>query len=127
LSAVGNHPRILVIDDEAAVLKAYRRLLRDRYDVVIAEGGAAGIACLARDQGFALVLCDLLMPQVDGQEVFEAAPAALRGRFVFASGGAHTDRARAFLARVENPVLDKPIDFATLAELIDRITRSELH
>src|SRR5688572_25834712 len=116
-----------MIDDEAAVLKAYRRLLRDRHDVVIAEGGAAGIACLERDQSFDLVICDLLMPEVDGQDVFEAAPEAVRARFVFASGGAHTERARAFLARLDNPVLDKPIDFEALDELIARFTRSALH
>jgi PAS domain S-box-containing protein len=105
--------RILVIDDDHAVLRAYRRMLSARHDVVLASGGAEGLDLLEKDDGFDIVLCDVMMPQVDGPMVYDAlterAP-QLADRLVFCSGGAFTSRAKEFLASVRNPYLSKPID-----------------
>jgi CheY-like chemotaxis protein len=60
-------PRILIVDDEAAVRELFRRaLLLAGYDVVVASGGAEGLKMLASDSRIALVFLDLNMPQVDG-------------------------------------------------------------
>ena len=39
------------------------------------------------------------------------------------TGGAFTPRARAFLASVVNPCLEKPLDMAKLRSLVARATR----
>jgi len=118
--------RILVIDDDPSVLRSYRRLLGSRHDVVLASGGAAGLAELERDRGFDVVLCDVMMPEVDGPAVYaalaERAPALL-ARLVFCSGGAFTRHARAFLAGISNPLLDKPVEVETLERAIEAIRR----
>jgi two-component system, cell cycle sensor histidine kinase and response regulator CckA len=114
--------RILVIDDDVAVLRAYRRMLSARHDVVLAGGGAEGLDVLARDSGFDIVLCDVMMPQVDGPMVYEALRGrspSLLSRLVFCSGGAFTPRAKEFLASVENAFLAKPIDMAALEAAIE--------
>jgi PAS domain S-box-containing protein len=114
--------RILVIDDDRAVLRAYRRMLSSRHDVVLASGGAEGLDLLERDDNFDIILCDVMMPQVDGPMVYEALSKRspdLVGRLVFCSGGAFTPRAKQFLASIQNVFLAKPIDSDALRSAID--------
>lgn len=65
--------RILLVDDEANLLQAFRRNLRGRFEVVIAEGGRAGIEQLDRHGPFAIVVSDMQMPDVNGIQVLSAA------------------------------------------------------
>ena len=58
--------RILVADDDPAILGVIDTVLRgDGYRVVTAEDGAAAIE-LARTDGFDLILLDVQMPKLDG-------------------------------------------------------------
>lgn len=66
--------RLLVIDDDPAVLASMRAILqRDGHDVVAADGGAAGIEqfrlAQAASRPFDVVFSDLGMPHVDGRKV----------------------------------------------------------
>ena len=66
-SAAASH--ILVVDDNAANRDLLsRRLQRDGYRVTSVAEGAAALAMIA-DQGFDLVLLDLMMPGMSGFEV----------------------------------------------------------
>jgi PAS domain S-box-containing protein len=119
----GARARVLVIDDDVAVLRAYRRMLSARHDVVLASGGAEGLRTLEKDEGFDVVLCDVMMPQLDGPMVYEALKARasrLLEKVVFCSGGAFTPRAKEFLASIKNPFLSKPIDPAALESVIQK-------
>jgi two-component system, cell cycle response regulator len=65
--------RILVVDDEAALRQTVVDVLRhDGYDVYEASHGAAALECLER-QPFALVITDIVMPQMDGLTFIKAA------------------------------------------------------
>ncbi len=64
--------KILLVDDEANVLSAYRRQLRKRFEIVTAEGGAAGLECLAEQGPFAVVVSDMTMPGMNGVALLEA-------------------------------------------------------
>jgi len=58
--------KVLAIDDDPAALEMIAAALRpEGFDVVVAQGGAEGID-LARDDAVDLVICDLLMPGLDG-------------------------------------------------------------
>src|SRR5947207_6125068 len=58
--------RILAIDDDPAALDMIQASLNgDRYEVIRSTGGAEGLT-LARSVRPDLVICDLLMPHVDG-------------------------------------------------------------
>jgi two-component system response regulator PilR (NtrC family) len=58
--------RILIVDDEASLLEFLALLLREEgYEVTTALGGAAARQALAEESP-ELVLCDVLMPDVDG-------------------------------------------------------------
>ncbi len=58
--------RVLCVDDEANVLAALSRTLRSHYEVATAEGADAGLARLASEPPFAVVISDLRMPGTDG-------------------------------------------------------------
>ncbi len=61
--------RVLVIDDEAPILRALRINLTARaYEVSTAADGASGLAAMARERPDVLIL-DLGLPDMDGTEV----------------------------------------------------------
>jgi DNA-binding NtrC family response regulator len=62
-------PRILVIDDEESPRESLRFILKDRYDVTLAESGPNGLEAVAKSEPFDVVLLDMMMPQMDGLEV----------------------------------------------------------
>jgi PAS domain S-box-containing protein len=115
--------RILVIDDEPQLGRALERLLAEEHDVELVTGGQAALDRLAHGDHVDLVLCDLMMPDVDGIEVFERTHARnpdLARRFVFMSGGAFTPRSRAFMAACKNPRVDKPFTADAVRTLLLR-------
>ncbi len=61
--------RILVVDDEVAILKLLRGFLKvDGYDVLLAESGEQGLELL-RSEEVDLVILDVRMPGMNGLEV----------------------------------------------------------
>jgi PAS domain S-box-containing protein len=115
--------RVLVVDDEPAVTRAFQRLLGRRHEVVRAHSGEEAIALLEEEQGFDIVFCDLMMPDQTGMDIHEQLekrrPELLES-FVFMSGGAFTPRARAFVKEAAEPVIEKPFDRQTILDLISR-------
>jgi PAS domain S-box-containing protein len=111
--------RILVVDDEPRVCAILKRLLTDSgHEVQTAASGSEALELLDRDSGFDAILCDLMMPEVTGMDLYarlEERDPALAGRMVFVTGGGFTPRARAFLDGSHNAVLDKPFDRAKVA------------
>jgi CheY-like chemotaxis protein len=116
--------RVLVVDDEPALALTLRCVLERDHDVVTAGEGRAAIALLENGD-FDLILCDLGMPGLSGDAVYERIAAArpeLAARFVFMTGGAFTARLQGFLDRVPNARLQKPFPIAALEELIGTVT-----
>jgi DNA-binding response OmpR family regulator len=70
LDGVGR--RILVIDDDLAIRVLLQAVLkRMKFDVELAEDGAAGLETLQREPAFDLILLDLMMPRLNGYEFIE--------------------------------------------------------
>lgn len=113
--------RILFIDDEAHMLEAVERLLGRHHDIETARSGEEALERLETDRDFDVIICDLVMPGLDGVGVYEAVAKKwpeLVGRLVFMTGGAFTPRAKAFLAAADNRVLRKPVDVSELRGVI---------
>ncbi len=115
--------RILAVDDEALLLKAYRRMLGDAHELVTALGGHEALRILERDVAFDAILCDLQMPDMSGVELYAAVRErfpALGDRFVFVTGGAFSSDARRFLEESVAAVIQKPFRLEDLLALVER-------
>lgn len=71
----GTGQRILVIDDDLAIRVLLQAVLkRMRFDVELAEDGAAGlekVQTVQNNGGFDLILLDLMMPRLNGYEFID--------------------------------------------------------
>jgi len=118
----GVRGRILVIDDEPLIGAVIRRSLAAEHDVVATTNGADALEKLALGEKFDVILCDLMMPQMTGVELY-AELKALGGdwtdRLVFLTGGAFTPATRSFLETVPNETLEKPFDRNQLRAVIN--------
>jgi len=112
--------RVLLVDDEPAVLRSMQRLFGKAHDLTLAHSGREALGLLGAKVEFDLIVCDLMMPEVSGIEVWEQLSAEQRAIFVFMTGGTFTERAERFLAAARPPVLDKPFTATTLEGLLQR-------
>jgi CheY-like chemotaxis protein len=102
--------RLLVVDDDPLMLKALRRALRG-HDIETVSSGRHAVTMLESDRRFDLILCDVMMPDLTGVDVYAAAQTlepGLEERIVFITGGAFTPQASEFMARIPNRRLNKP-------------------
>lgn len=116
-------PRVLVIDDEPRYTSSLRMLLEPDHEVHVCATAPAGLEVLSSGAPFDVILCDLMMPQMTGMELYERVTPSLRGRIVFLTGGATNEEARAFLARPDVAHLEKPLDFPDLERVMKPLTR----
>ncbi len=62
--------KILVVDDESRMRKLVRDfLVRNNYEVIEAENGAKAVDIFFEQKDIALILLDVMMPQMDGWQV----------------------------------------------------------
>ncbi|MCA9706182.1 MAG: PAS domain S-box protein [Myxococcales bacterium] len=122
-SSVAERARVLVIDDDRLLVDAFVRVLRKEHEVMAFTSGHEALAHLAQDPRYDVILCDLMMPEVSGIEVFERvtqADPSSAVRFLFMTGGAFTPRARQFVQDNRERTLDKPIRARTLRQRVAR-------
>lgn len=67
--------KILLVDDEALMLRVFERLLRRQFDVQTAGSGAEGLEKIKTSGPFAVIVSDLKMPDMNGIEFLEHARA----------------------------------------------------
>jgi PAS domain S-box-containing protein len=117
---VRKRARVLVVDDEPSILRSLERLLGKQHDLTVAQSGREALALLHAGLHYDLVLCDLMMPEVSGIDVWEQLDDDQRSRIVFMTGGTFTPRAEQFLEESRPPVLEKPFTSTTLEGLLQR-------
>ncbi|MFZ4737216.1 MAG: response regulator [Bradymonadia bacterium] len=114
------------IDDERFLLNAFKRAFSRVARIRVAHGGEEGIRLLQDTPEVDVVFCDLLMPRVNGIEVFEwirTHRPALIDRFVVLTAGANEERFRTFLENSGVTVVNKPFSVHEVSELILGFTR----
>lgn len=117
--------RVLVIDDEPAILRAFRRLL-SAHEVVAASSGAEALSKLADGRRFDAIFCDVMMPEMSGVEVYQRIREYHPGQehqLVFMTGGAFAELAAHFIESVANPKLKKPFTGSSVRALVAAVAR----
>jgi CheY-like chemotaxis protein len=115
-------PTLLVVDDDMAVLSAYRRTLQvEDISIEFALSGAQALRRLLSDKPPDVVICDMVLPDVSGVEVYRRAVAAeptYRQRFAVATGAGSVPEVATFLSTFSGPVLYKPVEAAQLTAAV---------
>jgi DNA-binding NarL/FixJ family response regulator len=119
----------LVIEDEPEMRRNITALLRyHEYEAIAAENGRVGVDT-ARRQKPDLILCDVMMPELDGYGVLQAlqADAALASTpFIFLTAKGEKDDLRSGMNLGADDYLTKPVANAELVSAIEaRLRRSE--
>jgi len=123
--------KILVIEDEPEMRRNIAALLRfHEYDPIEAENGRKGVE-LARREKPDLILCDVMMPELDGygvlQELQQDAGLALIP-FIFLTAKGDKDALRSGMNLGADDYLTKPVVNADLILAIEaRLRRSQQH
>jgi signal transduction histidine kinase/ActR/RegA family two-component response regulator len=115
--------RVLVVDDDPRAGRALCRALRG-HEVEVAASGEAALAVVESGERFDVVLCDLIMPEMSGPELYARVCARwpeLAKRFLFVTGGASSEAAAAFAAENLGRLLYKPVERETLLERIGEL------
>jgi signal transduction histidine kinase len=110
---------VLVVDDEPVIARLIQKALVD-HDVTTAHDGREAVALMG-ENAYDVILCDLIMPEMTGMDVYRAAlqrENPVNERIVFMTGGAFTQRARDFLQSVPNLRIEKPFDLTHLERTI---------
>lgn len=117
--AAGGRLSVLVVDDEPVIARLIQKALVE-HDVTTASDGREAVALMG-EHAYDVILCDLIMPEMTGMDVYRAAlqrAKPLHDRIVFMTGGAFTQRARDFLESVPNLRIEKPFDLSHLERTI---------
>jgi CheY-like chemotaxis protein len=112
--------RILVVDDDPAVLTCYGRLLRrEGYHVETASGGDVALTQLDEADPFDVVILDYRMPGMDGMELLTRlrrlghAP-----EVILVSAFANEEVCRSAKKMGVRRILSKPVDISLLRSAI---------
>jgi CheY-like chemotaxis protein len=115
--------RILLVDDEPLLLKSFARYLGGvcGHDILCARDGGEALAQLAAGEAVDLIFCDLKMPDIDGVGVHRAIcehHSALRGRFVFLTGGLTDEATENYVQNSGALILCKPVHQAAFDKIL---------
>jgi signal transduction histidine kinase len=120
----GNRARVLVIDDEPAAGRAIKRLLRNLdYDTVVTTSPRWALLQLESGERFAVILCDVMMPELSGTEFARAVARLDREQFdrlIFITGGVFDPAIEQELAALRSVRIDKPFDEGRLLAAVER-------
>lgn len=121
-------PRVLLVDDDAAIRRLVAMALEDEAVQLISCADAEAALAVLGQAPVDLLITDLMMPGLSGFELLERlrdAP-ALRGqaRLVAFSAGINAQRAEQLKALGVETLLDKPVSIARLVDCVRRCVAS---
>jgi DNA-binding NarL/FixJ family response regulator len=121
--------KILIVEDEPEMRRNIATLLRYYdYEPIEAENGRTGVALAQREKPD-LVLCDVMMPELDGHGVLQALqqnPDLALIPFIFLTAKGEKDDLRSGMNLGADDYLTKPVANADLVRAIEaRLRRSQ--
>jgi CheY-like chemotaxis protein len=128
----GWQARVLIIDDDPAMIRTLQRVLRGHDTVAIDDAGEA-LRRIKMGERFGVIVCDVTMPELDGSALHAALVAEAPDQaasMLFITGGVVTHEAKDFVERQRARVLMKPFDLEELRRrvqsMLDAVAASAL-
>lgn len=116
--------RLLIVDDEVVFSGSLRRLFSNEHDVTVVNRGSEALGRLRGGERFDAILCDLLMPEVTGVELYtelrQIAPDQA-DCMIFLTGGAFSESSQQFLDGVSNRWFEKPCNLDLLRAAVREV------
>ncbi|MBL0216168.1 MAG: PAS domain-containing protein [Myxococcales bacterium] len=124
----GTHPtqplgrvKVLIIDDEVTITNALRRHLQPDHDVTVENDPIAALALIRDGGAFDVILCDLIMPRMNGvqlhRELTAISPAQAAATILMTGGSVPKDAVELLASgRIAN--LTKPFDLDHLRTMM---------
>jgi CheY-like chemotaxis protein len=113
---------VLVVDDDLSVRGMLIRILGRAYDISTAHDGETALCLFSQGKRFDVVLCDVMMPRMDGAvflEQLRRLDADQASRVIMLTANAKTPLAARLAGHY---VVEKPFDVGELRELVDRVS-----
>src|SRR5579859_827300 len=117
---------ILVVDDEQLITDVVTEVLTDEgYTVRVVHDGASALLSI-RTEPPDLVILDVAMPVMTGEELLHTLRTGGYGRLpiIISTAGLHPER---FLTEGANAILHKPFDLDQLLATVARVLSHDLH
>jgi PAS domain S-box-containing protein len=127
-AAGGGDETILLVDDEKTVLDAAASVLEEAgYTVLKADGGRQAVNIYsAGAHDISLVVCDMIMPGMDGEETYNALLKCDSSvRVILASGYSIEGKASALLANGVRGFVQKPFTYDVLCRTVREVLDKE--
>ncbi len=111
--------RILIIDDEKRICEEFRDLLEeDDHQVDIATNGPDAF-CIVREKAFDVIFLDVLLPRMEGRQIFEELRKINeKVPVVFMSGYLPPNKEKEALELGAKACLRKPLDLEQIKKII---------
>lgn len=118
---------VLIIDDDSAILEMIAELLRyEGYNIIASSEGREALE-LARANSPALILLDLMMPEMSGWQVISALRASPQTRMIpVVLLSARRDLAATARELEVESHLEKPFDLDKLLDVVQRYVSPDL-
>jgi PAS domain S-box-containing protein len=115
-----HRPKILIVDDEAALVRSLKRSLARRWNVLTACSVDDAVKILA-ETSVEAILCDVMIPGKSGTTLFAQTKKLYPGlerRIIFMTGGVFAEQEKAVLDNISNPIIEKPFDMEEIENLL---------
>jgi CheY-like chemotaxis protein len=129
--ALQGPPAVLIVDDDSAIRELLRRVIvRKGWRADTANDGGEGIQKIgaAPPPGYAVILLDLMMPNINGFEViehFKTHNASMLSRIVVVTASPKVDHARIYVELIAG-LIEKPFDIDQLGNYLQPLVERTL-
>jgi len=123
-ATASGRPRVMIVDDDVRVARAFERVLRRDYELTLASCGADALAAIAAGTWYDAIVTDVMMPNMTGLELFdriESLAPEQAARVIFLTGGSFTAQSQSRLETSGNLQLQKPVTGQELRACIAKV------
>ena len=114
--------KILIVDDEKMICEEFQDILRDdNHDVEIALNGIEALEKV-QETSFDLIFLDVLMPRMEGREVFEQVRKISQVPIVIMSGYLPPNKEQDVIKMGALACMRKPLDLQRVRRIIQSVS-----